>query len=123
MFYSEEDEKIYERRKEIITLIKSLNYKSTNWVSCSESELTVGDIICVSYIPDSQKYLYVHLPELGIVQEIEKTEYYCPYSNSNKLEYSITILNSENNIVNINKEHFSMYSSGYCMCIEKCVKS
>jgi hypothetical protein len=123
MYASYEEEEIYNSRsKQIEELKSSLDSNPDSWTSCSESEIKIGDIISVYYMVDSQKYLYVHLPEFGTVQKVEQVEYYCPTSDSYKQEYSITILNSDGKLVLTNKEHLSMYSRGYYMCIEKYTK-
>ena len=90
-----------------------------DWVDCLETDLKLGDIIFAEYSPDSQKYLYTHCPEYGIVTEIGFDEYYSPTEDKQKTEVSVTILNHNGNLVKINKDHLSMYSRGYCVYIKK----
>lgn len=90
-----------------------------DWVDCVETDLKPGDIIYAEYSPDSQKYLYTHCPEYGIVKEIGIDEYYSPTEDKQRTEVSVTILNHNGSLVKINKDHLSIYSSGYCVYIKK----
>jgi pyruvate carboxylase len=114
------EKEIYDNEyKKANELKKSLSKNSKDWKLCNEEELQINDIIYVEYYPDSQKYIYTHSPEYGIIKEIRTDEYYSPIENINKMEISIIILNQNNKLVKINKEHFSIYSRGYLMSIEK----
>jgi hypothetical protein len=90
-----------------------------DWVECGESNLKIGDIVYVEYSPDSQKHLYTHYPEYGIVEEIGFDEYYSPNGDTVKKEIAITINNHDGQMVKLNKGHLSIYSRGYCMWIKK----
>lgn len=92
---------------------------SEDWVDCSESNLKVGDIVFVEYSPDSQKNLYTLCPEYGIIEEIKEITYESAIDNRLVKELSIIIVNHNGNLVDLNKNHLSIYSRGYYMNIKK----
>jgi hypothetical protein len=114
------EQDIYEAKHEkIIGLKNTLSSNQEDWVSVTESDLKVGDIVHVEYCPDSQKHIYTHYPEYGTVLEIESDEYYSSSDDKIKHEISIKILNYDGQLVKLNKDHLSMYSRGYCIHIKK----
>jgi hypothetical protein len=109
------EQEIYDAEYEkIIELKNTLSAYPEDWVTSTEFDLKIGDIIYVEYCPDSQKYMYTHCPEYGTVQEIGLDEF-----DDKKQKISIKILNYKGQIVDLNKEHLSIYSCGYCMYIKK----
>lgn len=109
-----------EKNKAIVKK-NSVSMYSEDWVECHENSLNVGDIVFVEYFPDSQKHLYTHYPEYGTVQEIKEFTYESPTDNQLVKELSIIILNYNGDLIDLNKDHLSIYSRGYYMFITKYV--
>ena len=117
--YSQEDIDLFNLQTEKATNYKnSISSNKKDWIYYSESKLKIGDIIFVEYLPCSQKYIYYHYPECGVVQTIDTNTYYSA-EDVNKTELCIKILNSDKQLININKEHLSMFSRGYDTIILK----
>lgn len=114
-FFETEYDKVNEKKD-------SISSDPNDWINCTESELNIGDTICVNYLPDSQKYLYTHTPELGIIKKIEIIEFKSFIDNKIKKEFSIIIHNHNDELVDINKGNHSIYSKGYCIYIQKFIK-
>ncbi len=111
---------LYDNKYETVNSLKdALSRHSEDWISCKEEDLKVGDIIFVEYSPDSQKHLYTHNPEYGTVQAVGVEKYYSANEDKTKTELAVQILNHEGQLVNINKDHLSMYSRGYCINLKK----
>lgn len=109
IMYYETEEHFLNYKKECCEYKNSLNHDEKKWINyyCL-SELKVNDIIYIEYLPNSQKYLYLHTPECGKIIEIS-------------IENEIFILNHEKKIINIEKDHLSMYSTGYDMIVKKLI--
>lgn len=89
--------------------IQIISDSQDQWNYCPEEDVSVGDIIYVDYITCSQKYIYTHKPECGIVISV----------NKNGSENDIVIINQNGEYVSIIKGHLSMYSRGYELIIKK----
>lgn len=114
------EKELYDSEQEKANNMKnSISLYPEDWVTCCQKDLKVGDIVYAEYFPDSQKYLYTYHPQYGCVQKIEKIEYKSPSTNQKIEEYDIHILNHNGEIVNLNKDHLSIYSRGYEMNIKK----
>jgi hypothetical protein len=114
------EREIYDSEREKAQRFKNvLSSSQDDWIDCMESDLKIGDVIYVEYLPDSQKYMYTHSPEYGTVREINTDEYYSPIEDKQKSFLCITIKNQNDQLVKINKDHLSIYSTGYYMCIKK----
>ena len=60
----------YNEHKNECDKIKESYGDDSKWKNCYIDELEIGDIIYVEYLPYSQKYLYYHTPECGLVNKI-----------------------------------------------------
>ena len=82
-----------------------------NWVDVDDvSDLVLNDTIYIEYTPMSQKHLYEHTPECGVITSI------------NKDFDQIFIINHTNNIIDIIKPGLGLYSSNYFITIYKVQK-
>jgi hypothetical protein len=119
----EQEKKFYDFESNKANQLKdSLSTRTDEWIDCDEQNLKVGDIIYVEYLPDSQKYLYTYHPQFGKVTEINTEEDYSSIDKKRKSFLSIKIVNQNNKVENLNKEHLSIYSRGYYILIKKYVK-
>lgn len=116
-----DDENIFNEELKLVKLYKrNLEEKHKGyWIDIEESKLKCGDIISVSYSPDSQKYIYTHTPECGIIQSIDNINYINPATDKYIEELSIMIINHKNQLIDINKSNLSIYSQGYFKYIQK----
>lgn len=122
MFTTEEIE-IYDSVFNKYMILK--NQKITNnteWKPIKIDDIHMDDHICISYIPNSQKYLYTHTPEIGIVIKINKINITDPNDYNNEKDQvinDIIIKNADNEEISIYKEGLCYYSRGYDMFIDK----
>ncbi len=105
MYYDDEEVQYYKEYKNECIKYKN-NIGSDNMWKSFESNINLGDKIYIEYLPMSQKYIFTHTPECGIVVEI----------NENK---EIFILNHKNQVTNIEKGYLGLYSKAYDMIIYK----
>jgi hypothetical protein len=115
------DENIFNEENKLVNIYKK-NLEEKNkgfWTDYDETSLKCGDIISVYYSPDSQKYIYTHTPECGVIQTINKINYINPATDNYTEELSIMIINHKNNLIDINKSNLSLYSQGYIKYIQK----
>jgi hypothetical protein len=110
----------YEKKYDKANKYKNMHCQDdTKWVNVSIDDINESDIIYVEYIPMSQKYLYVHSPECGIVEKMFYVQN--DYDNYQKVQKHLTIKNPDGESILINKDHLSIYSEGYIMLIKKLV--
>lgn len=110
--YDIEYEKAFQKKQ-------SISQYTEDWIDTTLNKLIVGDLVYVEYSADSQKYIYTYHPECGIVREIKKNTYQSVSDNTTKTEYSVIIQNHNGDLIDLNKDHLSIYSSGYVMFIKK----
>jgi hypothetical protein len=114
------EKEVYDQEYEKANNCKdAISQYEEDWVNCYPENLKLGDIVYVEYFPDSQKYIYTHCPEYGLIEEINEEEYQHPVNGNTFKEMYIKILNHNGQIVNLNKDHLSIYSKGYYMNIKK----
>ena len=105
--YYDYDEEQFNAYKEECDKIKYSLGDEINWSNIRDFDvLKIDDIIYVQYSPCSQKYLFLHTPECGVIIRITDSG-------------EIFIKNHKDKIITIEKENLSMYSKGYDYYIQK----
>ena len=118
---SYEEECFNEIADQVIKYKDEISSNPDEWISCTESDIKIGDIIYVYYMPDSQRYMFTHSPECGQVIDIINKQFEA-YNDKIQDELCIIINNHNSTNVFLNKDHLSIYSTGYYMSINKYVK-
>ena len=107
MFYNDEDIKIYNNENNKINNYINNNLNDNQKIITNIEELKIGDKILITFIPDSQKYIYNLYNKFGIISSINNDE--------------ILIINLDENCESILHENVSYFgnSLGYSYDIYK----
>lgn len=112
----------YEEISNKCNAIKQQNLNG-EWKSIKIDDIQIDDDIFITYIPNSQKNLYTHTPEIGKVIRIDKTNCVNPNNyNDHSTHFiinDIIIKNADDEEISIYKYGLCYYSNGYDMYIEK----
>ena len=116
-------EYIYKEKTTFVDYCKNIiSADSEKWIDILESDIKIGNIICVHYYPVSQTNLYEHTPECGIVVNISCEKYLDP-DERELTELSIKMLTFGGELIFLNKGHFSVRGRGWDMYVQKYVNN
>ena len=110
MNFNEEYENYTKYHNEITNIIKNKECIQKNI-----DEISIGDYVYITFLPDSQKYIYELHPKYGVIKSIEIINYLNPFTNKNEKHYDIIIKNNDNDNENLLHEGVSFLggSLGY----------